>query len=1160
MQQRVLAPGDFYEPNPFAQTSKAPPPPPPSDASWLEEIGASFRSAATADEAPVREREAIDNAFGGVVDDLARYGVDTKVLRRRDPRAGFALTYDESGIWKAVEAVRQRDAKAFAGLPATVEQFREKALTPLRGSIAKDAEVAAQSGWSSWLLGSLGYGAADPLNTATLPLGIGATRSIGQAVLQGAKLNAGIEAVAVPSRAIERGAQGRTLSTGEAVTGIAVAGVAGGVLTGLGKALEGVAAPRSAVAAEARETIGVDRMTELERGAADAADRDAEVDATNPFGAGAGAVAHATRLDAEISAILNRVEARNAPAPTIARPAAGRAAPIGGDAQLTFKSKVRRAESGGNDAARNPKSTATGRFQFTRGTWLTYHKKVVGGQMSDDARWAQATDGVLQERLMDALTADNARYLAKIGARETPGNLYLVHFAGQGGARKILQAAPDTPIEQLLTADAINANAFLRGKTAGDVVEWTHAKMGGDPDVPVLPRDRYTSDEQWASAQREVDAAEAELRAADAELARAAQGDGPEIVPPLERYTAIERDAELVGMNWDPIVIDRPSFERVVDPYTPPKGLPRRTRPSDVIEFLADRGGVRDDAGHDLAKGRGLSRLTVPPLIRKNGMDIDRAGEMLWEGGYFVTRPSEAQVLDLIDEAAFARANGGRRRYSLTDQEEMDYRADRIAADERFVDDVRRTMDADEYFDFDGGDADMLDDIVSAVAGGRDPWAALDDVVAARRASVLDQVQQEVDDNGWNDVFPDDWIPGFGDELGSRAAAEGAAGGGGRSALFGGNARERGGDAGAGGEVRGGEGEATAARAAVAPFDDPIGSGAVRQSDSLAHDLRMALVLPAPDTRGEGVFYHGARGEVPDLSEGYYNPANIYGGFDTFYTTDAVDIGMGYSRKQASGRVYRVVEKRSTNLFDMEEQRSSADWYKLFGYGAAEDGLVPMAVNEVARAGKANLREIMDAVREFSRDEGYSRDDVQEVFSAMIYTLQEQGFDGMSHIGGLKTGRKPHNVRIYFDAHDKIDLIDVSANPYKAIDRAGGSNGPTDVGRKTDSAEPDPREPEGTASAEGSGQGRIDEGPGQIDPGVAVRQRQEAGLRAAAPMQAKVDQDSMIGSPLFDAVDQMTFRLDDGEPVDLRTLLDGIVQDEASITAARGCMVPPAAL
>jgi hypothetical protein len=58
-----------------------------------------------------------------------------------------------------------------------------------------------------------------------------------------------------------------------------------------------------------------------------------------------------------------------------------------------------------------------------------------------------------------------------------------------------------------------------------------------------------------------------------------------------------------------------------------------------------------------------------------------------------------------------------------------------------------------------------------------------------------------------------------------------------------------------------------------------------------------------------GVQLHGARGEVPDLTEGHYNPNNIYGGFETFYTTDAADIAGGYRRKNPDGRIYQVTEK-----------------------------------------------------------------------------------------------------------------------------------------------------------------------------------------------------------------------------------------------------------
>lgn len=89
---------------------------------------------------------------------------------------------------------------------------------------------------------------------------------------------------------------------------------------------------------------------------------------------------------------------------------------------------------------------------------------------------------------------------------------------------------------------------------------------------------------------------------------------------------------------------------------------PRTTGPMDVLRFLASRGGIRDDEGHDLRRSRDLQRL-VPghgPLIRPNGLHIDDAGEILWEAGYFgdpetTPRPGEREVLDLIERATRER-------------------------------------------------------------------------------------------------------------------------------------------------------------------------------------------------------------------------------------------------------------------------------------------------------------------------------------------------------------------------------------------------------------------------------------------------------------------------------------------------------------------------
>jgi len=202
--------------------------------------------------------------------------------------------------------------------------------------------------------------------------------------------------------------------------------------------------------------------------------------------------------------------------------------------------------------------------------------------------------------------------------------------------------------------------------------------------------------------------------------------------------------------------------------------------------------------------------------------------------------------------------------------------------------------------------------------------------------------------------------------------------------------------------------------------------------------------LPAPDegrlpqdlpnTRGQGVYYHGARGEVPELTEGYYNPANIYGGMDTFYTTDAADIASGYGRRRRSARIYSTEERGPVQFFDMEMPLPIARLERLFGVRPDDLGLTASAIEEVAGAkGAASLREVMDEIRDASAGEGVSRDEVHEIFDNAIHNLRGEGFGGMSHTGGLKTGREPHNVRIYFDAPNQLHLRDVT--PPRTVDR-----------------------------------------------------------------------------------------------------------------------------
>lgn len=146
-----------------------------------------------------------------------------------------------------------------------------------------------------------------------------------------------------------------------------------------------------------------------------------------------------------------------------------------------YMAKNRRAESGGNDQAKAATSSASGRYQFTDGTWLQYHAKVFGntGETREQIL-AKKRDGAVQDRLMMELTSDNAKALRGAGLPVNDANLYLAHFLGIGGALKLLRAGPNAPLSEAIDAKQIAANkAVFKGRqTAGDVIAWAAAKMG----------------------------------------------------------------------------------------------------------------------------------------------------------------------------------------------------------------------------------------------------------------------------------------------------------------------------------------------------------------------------------------------------------------------------------------------------------------------------------------------------------------------------------------------------------------------------------------------------------------------------------------------------------------------------------------------------------
>ncbi len=148
-----------------------------------------------------------------------------------------------------------------------------------------------------------------------------------------------------------------------------------------------------------------------------------------------------------------------------------------------FFDRLQAMESGGNPNARNPRSTATGPFQFIDSTWQAYAAanpdRFQG--MTPEQVMQRRTDPTEARAAAQWLAGQNAAALSGAGLPAGPGELALAHFAGAQGARALLQADPNTPAGQVLGEAVMRANPQLAGRTAGQVVDIYRRRFGDAP-------------------------------------------------------------------------------------------------------------------------------------------------------------------------------------------------------------------------------------------------------------------------------------------------------------------------------------------------------------------------------------------------------------------------------------------------------------------------------------------------------------------------------------------------------------------------------------------------------------------------------------------------------------------------------------------------------
>jgi hypothetical protein len=136
-----------------------------------------------------------------------------------------------------------------------------------------------------------------------------------------------------------------------------------------------------------------------------------------------------------------------------------------------YLEKIKASESGGKRYAKNPYGSASGYFQFIKGTWegLGYD-------------WKDRFDPNLQYEAAKKFTTSNANYLRKnLGVEPTHADLYGAHFLGAVGYKNLYKTADDRPISDVMSPSEIASNPFVKGKTVGFVKEWLRKKTNAKP-------------------------------------------------------------------------------------------------------------------------------------------------------------------------------------------------------------------------------------------------------------------------------------------------------------------------------------------------------------------------------------------------------------------------------------------------------------------------------------------------------------------------------------------------------------------------------------------------------------------------------------------------------------------------------------------------------
>jgi len=164
--------------------------------------------------------------------------------------------------------------------------------------------------------------------------------------------------------------------------------------------------------------------------------------------------------------------------------------------EVLFLDRLMMAESGGKLNAKNPKSSALGPFQFIESTFydvVTRYMPTVAQDKSYAEIQQLRTNLEIARSAALAYTRENAALLHRNGIAPEAAHLRLAFLIGPSGTEAVISAEPDTPVSDLLSTRAINANPFMNDMTAEQLIDRAKREAAGLKPLPIHAMSRTKS-------------------------------------------------------------------------------------------------------------------------------------------------------------------------------------------------------------------------------------------------------------------------------------------------------------------------------------------------------------------------------------------------------------------------------------------------------------------------------------------------------------------------------------------------------------------------------------------------------------------------------------------------------------------------------------------